>query len=136
MGVLVSQHSQVCATTPPPSLSVSALVSMRSGGAIPLPRGLPPSQNRYLSDTCMIPFKKQGKKRAILPSAILSRKGIARYWLNFREWLQYCRKSVLDQNGPKWPKRPFWSKSPYSELDLNIHETKMDQNGPLWSTLA
>ena len=41
-------------------------------------------------------------------------------------------ESVLDQNGPKGSKRPFWSKWPYSELDLSIRETKMDQNGPFW----
>ena len=39
-------------------------------------------------------------------------------------------ESVLDQNGPKWSKRPFWSKWPSSELDFSIRETKMDQNGP------
>ena len=38
--------------------------------------------------------------------------------------------------GPKWSKRPFWSKWPYSELDFSIRETKMDQNGPFWSILA
>ena len=36
-------------------------------------------------------------------------------------------ESVLDQNGPTWSKRPFWSKWPYSELDFSIRETKMDQ---------
>ena len=45
-------------------------------------------------------------------------------------------ESVLDQNGPKWCKRPFWPKCPYSELDFSIRETKMDQNGPFWSILA
>ena len=45
-------------------------------------------------------------------------------------------ESVLDQNGPKWSKRPFWSKWPYSELDFGIRETKMDQNGPFWSILV
>ena len=41
-------------------------------------------------------------------------------------------ESVLDQNGPKWSKRPFWSKSPYPEPDFSIRKTKMDQNGPFW----
>ena len=31
---------------------------------------------------------------------------------------------------PKWSK--MVSKSPYSELDFSIRETKMDQNGPFW----
>ena len=42
-------------------------------------------------------------------------------------------ESVLDQNGPKGSKRPFWSKWPYSQLDFSIRETKVDQNGPFWS---
>ena len=41
-------------------------------------------------------------------------------------------ESVLDQNGPKWSKRPFWSKWPYSELDFSIRETKMVHFGPFW----
>ena len=45
-------------------------------------------------------------------------------------------QSVLDQNGPKWSKRPLWSKWPYSEPDFSIRETKMHQNGPFWSILA
>ena len=44
-------------------------------------------------------------------------------------------ESVLDQYGPKWSKRPFWSKCPYSEPDFSIKWTKMDQNGPKWSIL-
>ena len=72
MGFLVSQHVQLGAIPPPPFLSVSPLESMRSGGAIP------PPQKGYLSDTCAIPYEK-GKKGAIPPSAILSRKGVARY---------------------------------------------------------
>ena len=42
----------------------------------------PPPQKGYLSDTCAIPYENPKKKRqmdAIPPSAILSRKGIARY---------------------------------------------------------
>ena len=50
--------------------------------------------------------------------------------------LAFLSESVLDQNGPKWSKRPFWSKLPYSELDFSIRETKMDQNGPFWSILV
>ena len=72
MGLLVSQHGQLGAIPPPPFLSVSPLESMRSGGAIP------PPQKGYLSDTCAIPY--ENKMGAIPPSAILSRKGIARYW--------------------------------------------------------
>ena len=56
----------------PPFLSVSPLESMRSGGAIPpLKRGTSAIPVRYP--------KKTRQKGAIPPSAILSRKGIARY---------------------------------------------------------
>ena len=79
MGFLVSQHGQLGAIPPPPSLSVSQLESMRSGGAIP------PPQKGYLSDTCAIPYETR-KKRAIPPSAILSRKGIARYGGCISHW--------------------------------------------------
>ena len=41
-------------------------------------------------------------------------------------------ESKMVQNGPKWSKRPFWSKWPYSELDLSIRETKMVYFGPFW----
>ena len=71
MGFLVSQHDQLGAIPPPPFLSVSPLESMRSGGAIPPPKG-------YLSDTCAIPYENKAMG-AIPPSAILSRKGSARY---------------------------------------------------------
>ena len=73
MGFLVSQHGQLGAIPPPPFLSVSPLESMRSGGVIP-----PPPQKGYLSDTCAIPYENR-QMGAIPPSAILSRKGIARY---------------------------------------------------------
>ena len=43
---------------------------------------------------------------------------------------------VLDQNGPKWPKRPFCSKWPYSELDFSFECHSGDQNGPKWSVLV
>ena len=56
----------------PPFLSVSTLESMRSGGAIPpLKRGISAIPARYPEKT--------RQKGAIPPSAILSRKGIARY---------------------------------------------------------
>ena len=58
--------------TPSPFLSVSPLESMRSGGAIPpLKRGISAILARY-------PMKTR-QMGAIPPSAILSRKGIARY---------------------------------------------------------
>ena len=38
-----------------------------------------PPQKGYLSDTCVIPYENKAKGCAIPPSAILSRKGIARY---------------------------------------------------------
>ena len=60
------------AIPPPPFLSVSPLESMRSGGAIPpLKRGISAILARY-------PMKTR-QMGAIPPSAILSRKGIARY---------------------------------------------------------
>ena len=72
MGFLVSQHGKLGAIPPPPFLSVSPLESMRSGGAIPpLKRGISAILARY-------PMKTR-QMGAISPSAILSRKGIARY---------------------------------------------------------
>ena len=71
-GFLVSEHGQVGAIPPPPFLSVSPLESMRSGDAIPPhKRGISAILARY-------PMKER-HKGAIPPSAILSRKGIARY---------------------------------------------------------
>ena len=71
-GFLVSQHDQFGAIPPSPFLSVSPLESMRSGGAIPpLKRGISAILARY-------PMKTR-QTGAIPPSAILSRKGIARY---------------------------------------------------------
>ena len=72
MGFLVSQHGQLGAIPPPPFLSVSPLESMQSGGAIP------PPQKGYLSDTCAIPYENRASWCDTPPSAILSRKGIAR----------------------------------------------------------
>ena len=43
-------------------------------------------------------------------------------------------ESVLDQNGPKWSKRLFWSKWPYSEQDFSIRETRI--LGPFWPILV
>ena len=74
MGFLVSQHGQLGAIPPPPFLSVSTLESMRSGGAIP-----PPPHKRGISAILARYPMKTRKTRAIPPSAIRSRKGIARY---------------------------------------------------------
>ena len=72
MGFLASQHGQSGAIPLPPFLSVSPLESMQSGGAIPpLKRGISAIPARY-------PMKTR-QMGAIPPSAILSRKGIARY---------------------------------------------------------
>ena len=73
MGFSVSQHGQLGAIPPPPFLSVSPLEYMRSRGAIPPPlkRGISAILARY-------PLKTR-QMGAIPPSAILSRKGIARY---------------------------------------------------------
>ena len=71
MGFLVSQHGQLGAIPCPPFLSVSPVESMRSGGAIPpLKRGISATPARY-------PMKTR-QMGAIPPSAILSRKDIAR----------------------------------------------------------
>ena len=72
MGFLVSQHGQLGAIPPPPFLSVSPLESMRSGGAIPLPH------KRSISRILARYHRKTRQMGAIPPSAILSRKGIAR----------------------------------------------------------
>ena len=45
-------------------------------------------------------------------------------------------ESVLDQNGPKWSKRWFWSKWPFAEPDFSIHKTKTDRNGPFWPKIG
>ena len=72
-GVLVSQHGQLGAIPTPPFLSISPLESMRIGGAMPpLKRGISALLARY-------PMKTR-QTGAIPPSAILSRKGVARYW--------------------------------------------------------
>ena len=73
MGLLVSQRGQLGAIPPPPFLSVSTLESMQNGGAIPptLKRGISAIPARY-------PMK-QGKWERYPPSAIPSRKVIARY---------------------------------------------------------
>ena len=63
-----------CDTPSPRFLSVLPLESMRSGGAIS------PPQKGYLSDTCAIPSENKANGcDTPPPSAILSRKGIARY---------------------------------------------------------
>ena len=63
----------------PPFLSVSTLESMRSGGAIPpLKRGISAIPARYP--------KKTRQEGAIPPSAILSRKGVARYGGGISHW--------------------------------------------------
>ena len=73
MGFLVSQHGQLGAIPRPPFLSISPLESMQSGGAIP------PPQKGYLGDTCAIPYENKANGCDTPPSAIRSRKGIARY---------------------------------------------------------
>ena len=73
MGFLVSQHRQLSAIPPPPFLSISPLESMRSGGAIP-----PPPKGGISAILARYPMKTR-QMGAMPPSAILSRKGIARY---------------------------------------------------------
>ena len=71
MGFLVSQHCQLGAIPPPPFLSISPLQSMRSGGAIP------PLQKSISVILARYPMKTR-QMGVIPPSAILSRKGLAR----------------------------------------------------------
>ena len=91
VGFLVSRHGQLGAIPPPPFLSISPLESMQSGGAIPLP---PPPQKGYLSDTCAIPYENKAMG-ATPPSAILSRKGIARYGGGISHWAAKCEGELL-----------------------------------------
>ena len=72
MGFLVSQHGQTGAIPPPPFASVSPLTEHTKW------RCDTPPQKGYLSDTCAIPYENK-QMGSIPPSAILSRKGIARY---------------------------------------------------------
>ena len=73
MGFLVSQHGQLGAIPPPP-FSESFPLGKHAKWRCDTPPGKGVSQ-RYLRDTLW----KQGKRVRIPPSAILSRKGIARY---------------------------------------------------------
>ena len=73
MGVLVSQHGQWGAIPPPPFLSVSPLESIRE-----VEVRYPPHKRGISAILARYPIKTR-QKRAIPPSAILSRKGIARY---------------------------------------------------------
>ena len=83
------------ATPPPPFLSVSPLESMRSGGAIPaLKRGISAILARY-------PMKTR-QMGAIPPSAILSRKGIARYGGGISHW---AAKVLYKKRGSGNPKK-------------------------------
>ena len=75
MRFVVSQHGQLGAIHPPPLFSErSPLESMRSGGAIP-----PPPHKRGIS-AILVPYHMKTRQMgAIPPSAILSRKGTARF---------------------------------------------------------
>ena len=89
---LVSQHGQLGAIPPPPFLRVSHLESMRSGGAIPsLKRGISAILARY-------PMKIR-QMGVIPPSAILSRKGVARYGGGILHWAAKlaCRACLLQK---------------------------------------
>ena len=108
MGFLVSQHGQLGAIPPPPFLSVSPLESMQSGGAIP------PPQKGYLSDTCAIPFENKANG-CDPPSAILSRKGIARYGGVSRTGpLSAWQKSTPTYLG--WKKEVSWKRGLFRKI--------------------
>ena len=100
MGFLVSQHGQLGAIPPPAFLSGSPLDSMRSGGAIPpLKRGISAILARY-------PMKTR-QMGAIPPSAILSRKGIARYGGVSRTGPLRKRCTFFFRKPLFWPKTTF-----------------------------
>ena len=92
MGFLVSQHGQLGAIPLPPFLSVSPLEYMRSRGAIPPPlkRGISAILPRYPTKT-----RQMGARP---PSAILSRKGIARYGGVSRTGLLSSEKLKMRKN--------------------------------------
>ena len=73
-GFWVSQHGQLGAIPPPPFLRASPLESMRSGGARP-----PPNKRKGISAILARYTMKTRQMGAIPPSAILFRKGVARY---------------------------------------------------------
>ena len=111
MGFLVSQHGQWGAIPPPPFLRISPLESMRSGGAIP------PPQNGYLSDTCAIPHENKANG-CDTPSAILSRRGLARYGGVSRSGpLRYFLEITLDMLRAQL--------HPENTKDMNYSSTKL-----------
>ena len=116
MGFLVSQHGQLGAIPPPPFLSLSPLESMRSGGAIPPPlkRGISAILARYPT--------KIRQTGAIPPSAILSRKGIARY-------------GGVSRTGPLWFQTPNSVSFPGSELSefFSAYDLCAKANSPSFS---
>ena len=94
MGFLVSRYGQLGAIPPPPFLSVSPLESMRSGGAI----APPPSKRGISAILARYPMKTR-QMGAIPPSAILSRKGIARYGGGISHWAaKVTRQSFMCQS--------------------------------------
>ena len=111
MGFLVPQHGQFGAIPPPPFLSVSPLESMRSGGAILPTKGV---SQRYLRDT----LRKQGKMCPIPPSAILSRKGIARYG-------GISRTGPLSRDSPKSAKQAKTSEQVQKKIENRQKNAKM-----------
>ena len=83
MGLLVSQHGQYGAMPPPPFLSASALESMRSGGAIPLP------QQRHRCDTCVLPYENKAKRMRYPPllcDTFSNFKGYCAMWGGISHW--------------------------------------------------
>ena len=81
-------------------------------------------------------FSRRPRSRLILASfqtpVANTRKTLTSLISGSRPFLGSGRGTVGKCTGPKWSKRPFWSKCPYSELDFSIRETKKDQNGPFW----
>ena len=80
MGFLVSQHGQLGAIPPPPSLSVSPLKSVRSGGAIPSS-----CQKGYLSDTCAISYENK-ESACDTPLCDTISKGCCAIWGGISHW--------------------------------------------------
>ena len=79
LGFLLSQHGQLGATPPAPFLSVSPWRACEVEVRYASP------QKGYLSDSCAIPPENKAMG-AIPPSAILSRKDLARNWGGISHW--------------------------------------------------
>ena len=86
--ILVSQHGQFGAIPSPPFLSLSPLVSMWSGGAIP-----PPPQKGYLSGTYVIPL--ENKAKLVQYPLALTKVRLPKHDLHFHGTILFLRAPFL-----------------------------------------